>query len=261
MTGRNFGQLTAPGTSRLTPESILCLPIGSFEQHGPHLPLHTDAVIAEQFSARIVERYGDDFDLWQLPTLPYGLSLEHSWSAGTISLTTNTLSTLLRAVVAAYTRSVPARNLLIVNGHGGNRGILEAVLYELRRDCGVNACVLHPSSLSTAKIQTSLPEIHAGMRETSVMLALSPADVHIDRIPESFTEADLRRESIRDYILDRGVTWPWTSKDAEISSLGIMGSDPRGATSEIGEAIIESALNSCPPVLERLLKQEEFRST
>ena len=71
---------------RLKESSILCLPLGAMEQHGPHLPLNTDAIVAEGLTRRLVERWGDEFDLWQLPTLALGLSREHDWAPGTLSL-------------------------------------------------------------------------------------------------------------------------------------------------------------------------------
>jgi len=67
--------------------SVLCLPMGSMEQHGPHLPLNTDCIIAEALTRRIVARWGDEHDLWQLPMVPVGLSREHAWAPGTLSLT------------------------------------------------------------------------------------------------------------------------------------------------------------------------------
>lgn len=92
---RWFGSLSAPEIhSRLSARTVLCLPIGSYEQHGPHLPLHTDTIIAEGFTRRLVDRHGDTYDLLSLPSVPYGLSLEHSWSPGTVSLTSAVLTTL-----------------------------------------------------------------------------------------------------------------------------------------------------------------------
>jgi creatinine amidohydrolase len=250
---RWYGSLPAPEiTSRLTEDSILCLPIGSYEQHGPHLPLHTDTVIAEGFTARLVERYGDQHDLWALPTVPYGLSLEHAWSPGTISLRVGILSALLDAVVGEYVRATHARRLLIINGHGGNRGILEAATYELQTTHQVRICVVHPSSLSTVRVESALPEIHAGMRETSVMLTLAPGDVHLDRLPDSFAVNEAHRDEIERLVLDRGTTWPWTSGDPRIATIGITGGDPRLASAELGESIIASALDACDAVLKQL---------
>src|ERR1700755_1638182 len=76
--------------------SILCLPLGSREQQGPHLPLNTDTVIAGALTGRIVERWGETYDLWQLPPIPVGLSREHEWAAGTLSLSVSTMTTMLR---------------------------------------------------------------------------------------------------------------------------------------------------------------------
>ena len=67
--------------------SVLCLPMGSMEQHGPHLPLNTDCVIAEALTRRIVERWGDDTIFGNCRSMPVGLSREHAWAPGTLSLT------------------------------------------------------------------------------------------------------------------------------------------------------------------------------
>lgn len=178
---RWYGSLSAPDVAtRLTSESILYLPIGSCEQHGPHLPLYTDSVIAEKFTSRLISRYGDQHDVWELPGIPFGLSLEHAWSPGTISLRISVLTALLNGVVSDFVRATPARRFLIVNGHGGNRGILEALIYELQDTYQIRVCVIHPSSLATVRVASALPEVHAGTRETSVMMALAPEEVHLE---------------------------------------------------------------------------------
>lgn len=251
---RWYGSLTAPELpTQLVADSVLCLPIGSYEQHGPHLPLHTDTVIAERFTARLVDRYGDQHDLWALPGVPYGLSLEHAWSPGTISLRIHVLTTLLDTIVGEYVRATAARRLVIINGHGGNRGILEAAIYELQAAHQLRTCVvLHPSSLSTVRVESALPDVHAGLRETSVMLALAPGDVHLDRLPDTFAVIESQHAEIGRLVLNRGTTWPWTSADPRIASLGVTGGDPRLAAVEIGESIIKSALDACDPLLKQL---------
>lgn len=255
--GRQIGRLATDEISRrLTASSVLCLPIGSYEQHGPHLPLYTDTVIAEQFTARLVGDYGDSHDLWALPAIPYGLSPEHAWAPGTITLPLSVVTGLVDAVCAEYVRATAARNLLIVNGHGGNRGVLEAVVYELRQRHRVNVCVLHPSSLATVRADSELPEVHAGLRETSVMLALSPQDVRLDRLPDHFATDPAQIGDIRRLVLDRGTTWPWDSADPSMSQLGIIGGDPRRASAALGEQIIRSALDRCPDIIARLVKAQ-----
>ncbi|WP_127360952.1 creatininase family protein [Actinacidiphila soli] len=247
---RAYDQLTAPDvTARLSRRSVLCLPIGSVEQHGPHLPLNTDTIIAERFTQQIVERYGDQHDLWVLPALAYGLSLEHAWSAGTISLNIAALNSMLDILIGQYVRATPARRLLIVNGHGGNRGVLEALAHELQQTHAIAVCVIHPSSLSAESTDSELTEIHAGIRETSIMLALSPGTVRLDRIPDGLTPNPRQRGVIDRLVLRRGTTWPWSSGDPAISSLGIIGGDPRKASAAVGHSIITSALEAGADVL------------
>src|SRR5690349_4894048 len=180
-TGRNdvqsrvVGELTFQEIGKaLRASSILCLPMGSMEQHGPHLPLNTDTVLAEAFTSRIVARWGEAYDLWRLPPIAIGLSREHAWAAGTLSLSVGGMTAVLRDLCREIARALPARDVLIVNGHGGNRGILETLGHEIRDDFGLNVTALHLGALISPITDATLPEIHAGCDETSVMLALAP---------------------------------------------------------------------------------------
>src|SRR5882757_218353 len=163
---RSIGELTfqEAGTA-LHANSVLCLPMGSMEQHGPHLPLNTDAVLAEAFTRRIVERWGEAHDLWCLPPVTIGLSHEHDWAAGTLSLSVGGMTAYLRDLCREIARALPARNLLIVNGHGGNRGLLEALGRELHGDFGLNLCALHLGAMMSPVTDVAVPEIHAGRDE------------------------------------------------------------------------------------------------
>ena len=121
---RSIGDLTFPEVSQhLRDSSILLLPVGAIEQHGPHLPLNTDVVIAEELTRRIIDRWGDALDLWQLPTISISLSREHDWAPGTLCLTLENFIAIIRDLTREIVRSLPARNLVIINGHGGNRGV------------------------------------------------------------------------------------------------------------------------------------------
>jgi creatinine amidohydrolase/Fe(II)-dependent formamide hydrolase-like protein len=247
---RVIGELTSGEASKLVSDrSMLCLPIGAIEQHGPHLPLDTDVVIAEGVARRLVNRYADDFDLWQLPTVTVSLSREHEWAAGTLSLSIAAFTGMMRDLAQTIVRSLPARDLVIVNGHGGNRGILQNLIYEFQGDFGLNVCVIHPLALARVKAQSDPPDIHAGMDETSLMLALAPGRVRKDMIAPLKSAPD--RTAVADLIVDQGVTWPWSSGDARIACDGVTG-DPAAATAEFGEDIIESILREAHPALERL---------
>jgi creatinine amidohydrolase/Fe(II)-dependent formamide hydrolase-like protein len=252
---RIIGDLTFPEVATsLRATSILCLPLGAMEQHGPHLPLNTDAVLAEAFTRRILARWGDAYDLWQLPSFAVGLSREHAWAPGTISLSVATMTALLRDLAREIARALPARNLLIVNGHGGNRGILEALARELAGDFGLNLCALHLGALISPVGDAKVPEIHGGKDETSAMLALAPDRVRRDRIAELKAPPD--GDTVRAAILDPGTTWPWSSGDRRIADTGVIG-DARGASAEHGEAIVDRVVAAAGGVLRQLLDNQK----
>ena len=248
--GRLIGELTfREVTGALRESSILCLPMGSMEQHGPHLPLNTDTVLAEALTRVIIARWGETYDLWQLPACPIGLSREHAWAPGTLSLSVSGMTAHLRDLGCEIARALPARNLMIVNGHGGNRGILEAIGRELRSDFRFNICTLHIGALMSPLVAAALPEVHAGRDETSVMLALAPELVRREAVAELKGKPD--GEAIRALILDPGASFAWTSDDKRIADQGVIG-DAAGASAEHGHAIVERVVAAAGAALKRL---------
>jgi creatinine amidohydrolase len=254
MVSRAIGDLTFEDvTTALRQSSVLCLPMGSMEQHGPHLPLNTDAILAEAFTARIVERWGETFDLWRLPPLAIGLSREHGWAPGTLSLSVSTMTALLRDLGREIARALPTRNLLIVNAHGGNRGILEALGRELRADFGLNICALHTGALMSPVANATHPEIHAGSDETSAMLALAPQLVRRDRIASFKGTAD--GEAVRALILDPATSFPWSSDDRRLAEAGVIG-DAGEASVDHGQAIVARVTEAAGDALRRLRENQ-----
>ena len=253
LTSRVLGELTFHDAARAIKDtSILCLPLGAIEQHGAHLPLNTDVVVAEGLTARLLESWGKEFDLWQLPTLSVGLSREHDWAAGTLSLSVHGFAGYMRDLAGTILHALPARNLAIVNGHGGNRGILENLLHELRGDFGLNAVVLHPFDLAGA--DPAGADVHGGKGETSVMLALAPERVRRDRIGSGGPPDP---KAVQALIFERGATWAWRSDDARLARDGIIG-DPSGATAEIGAALLDRMVAAAGPVFTRLLENQKL---
>jgi creatinine amidohydrolase len=251
---RTIGDLTFQEVGALLrATSILCLPMGSMEQHGPHLPLNTDAILAEALTRLIVERWGEAYDLWRLPALPVGLSREHDWAPGTLSLSVTGMTAYLRDFGREIARALPTRNLLIVNGHGGNRGILEALGREMHGDFGLNLCALHTGALISPVADAALPEIHAGRDETSAMLALAPQLVRRERIPQLNNPPD--GAVVRALILDPATSWPWSSDDARIAEAGVIG-DARAASAELGQTIVERVVEAAGEVLRQLRENQ-----
>jgi creatinine amidohydrolase len=252
---RQIGDLTFPEIAgKLKSSSIVCLPIGAIEQHGAHLPLNTDVVVAKEVTRALIGRLGDAFDLWQLPTLAISLSREHDWAPGTLSLSLQGFATLLKETAREIVRALPARNLVIVNGHGGNRGILENLLHELHGDLSLNACVIHPFDLARPPSDGAAADVHGGASETSLMLALAPELVRTDMIASAPPPSPA---SVAALIFDRGVTWPWRTDDPRLARMGIIG-DPAAASAEQGRAMVERMVEAARGVFARLLENQSL---
>jgi creatinine amidohydrolase/Fe(II)-dependent formamide hydrolase-like protein len=254
---RLIGELTFLDIPRaIKTDSILCLPIGSIEQHGPHLPLNTDVLLAEEFTRRIVKRWGDDLDLWQLPTVAISLAREHEWAPGTMSLSIAGMTALMRDMGREIARALPARNLAIINGHGGNQGILEALAQDLRADFGLNVGVMHPATWAEVESNAPLPDIHGGKNETSMMLAIAPHLVRRDQVGRLKSPPD--GEAVRGTILARGVQWPWTTDEAKLTDMGVIG-DAKDASAEFGNRILDLAAEKAGEALKQLLSRRDAR--
>lgn len=235
---RRLGELRAPEVAeRVTDGSIVILPVGAIEQHGPHLPLNTDLVIPTRVADAVVDRHGDDLDLWLLPPIAVSRSNEHLWAPGTLSLTASTLLD----VVGDIGRSVAGmsgRRLVILNGHGGNSALLNAACREIRIDTGLMTFLAHPMVPPDQGGESAASErgmgVHGGHLETSLMLHLGPDLVDMDAATANVPDLDNRHVRF-----GGPVTFGWASDD--FGSEGHIG-DPTGATAEIGEAVFEDTV-------------------
>jgi creatinine amidohydrolase/Fe(II)-dependent formamide hydrolase-like protein len=162
---------------------------------------------------------------------------------------------LFRDIAKHMTRALPARNLAIVNAHGGNRGVLDALMHELRGDFALNACVIHPFDLMKTGIDAGIPDVHGGKAETSVMLAVAPDLVRRHLIVPSSKEPDLG--AISALIFDRGASFPWRTDDPRLTADGVIG-EPHAASPELGQAIIDSIIEEARGVFLRLLESQRY---
>jgi creatinine amidohydrolase len=173
--------------------AVAILPIGAVEQHGPHLPLSVDRDLAWAVLTRALPLIRGDLTVLALPVQAIGKSTEHEAWAGTLSLSGDTLLRVLKDIAASVHRAGISR-LLIVNGHGGNRAILDLACRDLRSEFGLITAHVAWDDLSEAEDVVGEAEagngLHAGDVETSAMLAAHPELVRMDRA-ESFGSAHL----------------------------------------------------------------------
>ena len=230
-------RLTAPELKALAARNALpVLPVGSLEQHGPHLPVWTDSHAAHALSVRAAEQ-ATDVPAVVLPPLWLGLSEHHFPFGGTVSLDYATFHAVLRCVVRSL-RADGFGRLFIVNGHGGNIEPLAVSARELAHEFGVPVVATtwpQAAPQEIASVLTAQPGIqHACEGETSLWLALDPGQVRQDRLAEASSNAAAVPPATTP-----GASRFWSFEE-RAPRTGVRG-DPRAATAEKGERIAAAA--------------------
>ncbi len=169
LAGATWRQVEASGG-----RSILAVPLGSLEQHGPHLPLDTDTRIAVALASGLVHRRAE---VVLAPAVPYGASGEHAGFPGTLVLGHDVLADLLVELVRSARSSFAG--VVLVSAHGGNEDALVAVS---RR------CTAEGDDVLVWRATTAGGDAHAGRTETSLMLAIDPGTVRLEWAEPGCTE-------------------------------------------------------------------------
>ncbi len=214
---------------------LAVVPVGSCEQHGPHLTLDTDLAIANALSRRLDEALGEASILY--PPIPYGLSEHHMGFPGTVTLRPDTFIGIFTDLIESAARW-GLRRVLVVNGHGGNIDALRLVSRIARRDHGVLVASVMWAQLAAEEIaaRAQSPQYgHAGEIETSVAMVLTPDRVYSERIapPKGRRSVDPLTDPPWP-LVDQAV---WLDEWTEDGALG----DPTQAKPELGAEIVEAA--------------------
>jgi creatinine amidohydrolase/Fe(II)-dependent formamide hydrolase-like protein len=240
---------------RFRAAEIALLPVGSTEQHGPHLPLDTDSFDAEYLAIEAAQRVSRPRPL-VLPTIPYGVAYHHMDFPGTLAVSPDVLSRLVVEVGMAAARHGITK-LVIVNGHGGNVPALRYAAQIVNRDARIFTCV-DSGETSDAEVQELIEtpnDVHSGESETSTSLATRPHLVRIDRMRRSVPSFASR---YLDFTERNSVEW--YGRTAGFSESGVLG-DPTRASREKGEKLWAIMIHHMVAFLEDLkrLRLDELR--
>ncbi len=244
-----LGELSWPeAKERLKHIDIALLPVGAIEQHGPHLPLDTDAFDAEYLAMQVAANCADPKPL-VLPLIPYGVSYHHDDFSGTISVTNETLARLVYEVGMSAARNGITK-LLIINGHGGNAATLQFAAQTINRDAHIFTCVDtgETSDTDIDEIAETPNDVHAGEIETSTTMAIRPDLVNMKKARKFVPHFSSR---YLNFSSKRSVEW--NARTMKISPNGVLG-DPTKASKEKGEQIWNVMIKNLVEFVEQLKK-------
>ncbi len=237
---RRWQDLTTVDFESLDPDrTVAVLPVGAVEQHGPHLPVATDALVAAAVAEAAVNAAAPDVPVLLLPLMPVGKSNEHIDFPGTLTFPAETLIALWREIGESVARS-GVRKMLFVNAHGGQPQVMEIVARELRVRhemlCVTSSWWHMGTPEGLVPPEEARHGIHGGMVETSLILHLAPHLVHMDKA-ENFRPvmAEIAAENEKlTYVGGVGIGW----QAQDIHPAGVAG-DATKATAETGKAIFD----------------------
>lgn len=200
------------------------IPLGSIEQHGPHLPVTTDILIAEYLANQISKK----IPAYVIPGIPYGVSYEHR-SFFNISINNDVLSELLTQICMSLAEN-GFRSIIILNGHHGNMGVLQYVPQKVAsKNPKLNVFSINYWNLIEREFD------HAGFVETSLMLSINPKLVQMDKAKRGYSDTK-RLHSTYSTFLNNPSSF-------KITKNGVWG-DPTKANSSDGRKIMSTAIKN-----------------
>ena len=241
-------------------DAVAVLPIAAIEQHGPHLPTGTDAILAEGYIEAVLALKPDDLPIIFLPVQQVGWSEEHLDGAGTLTSNWKHLLPLWTDICLSVKRA-GVKRLIIINSHGGNVPLMDILIQDLRVHHGMVAS-------ATNWLRLGYPEglfepdeiaygIHGGDVETSMMLALRPDLVCLDEaglFPSRQQEMAEGNKHLRFYGRKQ-LGWMVT----DLNEAGVVG-DAARANAEKGRTLIEYIAGQFVSYAREVVKVAPFSS-
>ena len=248
--------LTTTDLARVDPlRTIALLPVSATEQHGPHLPLSTDAVINEGIVRAALGRLPSEASVLVLPALPIGDSLEHTAFPGTLAADLDALLSLWLAVGRGVARA-GVRKLVIFNSHGGQRALVDQAALRLRVRHAMLVVRAHSFALGMPDGLFDVDELahglHGGAVETSLMLHLRPDLVRREALAD-FASAGAAMAARGGLLgIEKPVGIGWMAQD--LHPAGACGSATQASAAK-GAALLDHAASRLVQLLGEVARQ------
>lgn len=236
--------------------ALAILPVAAIEQHGPHLPLATDAIINQGVIDAACALLPKGTPLVVLPMQAVGTSHEHLAFAGTLSLDAATLIRLWTAIGEGVARA-GLRKMLIFNSHGGQTGLPEIVATDLRARLGMVVGWGSPGAFGTPEGSVSRNEavhgLHGGAKETAMLLHLRPDLVRRDALAAFASEGEAMEKDFMRLRATGRTGFGWQTQD--LNPAGVVG-DALAATPELGRILVDHAARGLAELIQDLIRFE-----
>ena len=233
--------------------STIIWPFGAVEQHGPHLPLATDSIFVDEIICEVLKLIPSDQPIKKLPTQYLGFSPEHKGFDGTISLSSNLITSMIKEV-GVQLADMGFKRLILINAHGGQISLLNTAARELRSvapNIAVFPCFLWKGVdglsdlLTTTEIENGL---HASLAETSLMMALKSELVGDQRPCEG-----IENQIPEGWSLEGNAPMAWLTED--LSKSGVIG-DSNGSNVELGKSLKSLLIKHWYKLIMNLMKSD-----
>lgn len=246
----------------LNKPNALVLPLGSVEQHGPHLPLNTDSSIADYLAASAARKVTDETGIRILvaPTIDYGDVTVHKKFPGTIGVSTETLARTIEEILRGLIEQ-GFKNIILLNGHTQNTSAIDTALMKVSGDFprlglyAINSMRLAPDRVEPTIRSKQQAKGHACETETAQQMVIQPDLVHMERAVKGKGRFSLSSKYVGEDGYNRNIVF-FQSRKHGWEEWGVMG-DPTMATREAGEKQLDAAINDLADIIVQIVRSEE----